>query len=309
MIYSNKTNCQVLSRIPVKPYCSDDLRRGLQIRPQEKALRFRYIQFNHLIVNYLIFDIDRPSAALAWEDANLPAPNIAVINPANQHAHLIYRMEKGVSKFPDSSMKALRYLAAVEAAYTARLGADLGYAGLIAKNPINAAWKTWNITDRQYELAELADYVELEKVRTNLKPESEIGNGRNCHIFDSGRYWAYKAVKNYRHEKTYQDFLNAVFLHLSGLNAQFPAPLPINEVLSTAKSIAGWTWKHDKEANKKFIARQTYKSGLGNNIKTKISNQKIAAAIELKQAGYSIYGIARELGISKRQAFYYFNEK
>ena len=301
------TNCQYLDKLPVKPYCCDDLKTGLKIRPLSTALKFRYIQLNHLVVNYLTFDIDRPGAALAWEDENVATPNIAVINKENQHAHLIYFLAAGVSKFPDSSLKALRYLAAIERAYTQKLQADFGYAGLIAKNPLNQFWQVWNIHNRKYDFAELADYVELEKVRTALKPEAEIGNGRNCYIFDSGRFWAYGAVRDFRHDKTYQDFIKAVYSHLQGLNALFQTPLQLNEVYSTAKSISKWTWRHDKEAYYKFIARQTYKSQVGNKVKSDLSNVKKEKAIDLKNAGYCDSKIAEMLKISRRQVYNYIN--
>ena len=301
-----------LQKLPKKPYCTNDLQSGLKIRPISTALKYRYIQLNHMVVNYLIFDVDRPGAALAAEDANVATPNLAVINKENPHAHLIYLLQTGVSRFPTSSLKALRYLAAVERAYTLRLGADFGYAGLITKNPLNPFWQTWNIHNNLFDLAEIADYVELEKVRTNTKPEVEIGFGRNVYLFDSGRYWAYEAVRTFRQDKTYQDFIKAVYSHLQSLNSLFTAPLPISEVLSTAKSIAKWTWTHDKEAYRKFIARQTYKGRLGGlasgESRALISNEKKQQAISLKNAGYSVLGIARELGISRRQAFYYFNE-
>ena len=298
-----------LSKLPVKPYCTDDLKTGLRIRPLSTALKYRYIQLNHMIVNYLIFDIDRPKGALAWEDPNVATPNLAVINKENQHAHLIYFLQTGVSKFENSSIKALRYLSSIERAYTLRLGADFGYAGLITKNPLNSFWTTWHIHDNLYDLAELADYVELEKVRTDPKPEAEIGVGRNVNLFDNGRFWAYGTVRDYRQDKNYQDFAKAVLSHLISLNSLFTAPLPANEIVSTAKSISKWTWQHDKEAYYKFIARQAYKGRLSGRSRALISNERQEQAIALKDAGYSIYGIARELGISRRQAFYYFNEK
>jgi hypothetical protein len=296
-----------LKKLPRKPYCTDDLKTGLKIRPLSTALKFRYIQLNYLVVNYLTFDIDRPEAALAWEDANVATPNVVVINKENQYAHLIYLLESGVSKFENSSIKALRYLAAVERAYTLKLSADIAYAGLITKNPLNSFWTTWHIHDNLYDLAELADYVELEKVRTCTKPENQIGNGRNCYIFDGGRYWAYEAVRTFRHDKTYQDFAKAVYSHLISLNSLFLNPLPLNEVISTAKSIAKWTWQHDKEAYCKFINRQAYKGRLSGQSRALISNERQEQAIALKNAGYSITGIARTLDITRQQVYSYFN--
>ena len=309
MIYSNMTNCQYLDKLPVKPYCCDDLKTGLKIRPLKTALRYRYIQLNHMVVNYLIFDVDRPSAALAAEDANVATPNLAVINKENQHAHLIYFLAAGVSKFPDSSLKALRYLAAVETAYTLKLQADFGYAGLITKNPLNPFWQTWNVHNNLYELAELADYVDLPKAEKVEKEIIRTGVGRNVDLFDNGRFWAYGAIRNFRKDKTYQDFLNAVLSHLQGLNSLFAAPLPLNEVYSTAKSISKWTWTHDKEAYNKFIARQKYKSQVGNKVKSDLSNVKKQQAIDLKNAGYCNTKIAEILGIKRLQVYRYFNEK
>ncbi len=304
MIYSNMTNCQYLNKLPVKPYCCDDLKTGLKIRPLSTALKFRYIQLNHLVVNYLTFDIDRPGAALAHEDANVAAPNLIVINKENQHAHLIYKLEKGVSKFPDSSLKALRYLAAVEAAYTLKLGADFGYAGLIAKNPINPFWQTWYVHNNLYTLDELADYVELEKVRT-CKQEVEIGVGRNVYIFDSGRFWAYETVRDYRHDKTYQEFTKAVYSHLASLNSLFINPLPLNEVISTAKSISKWTWQHF--THEAFSSIQSKRGIMSGEKRALISNEKKQQAIDLKNAGYCNTKIAEILKISRRQVYNYIN--
>ncbi|EQD70364.1 replication protein, partial [mine drainage metagenome] len=64
-----------IEQLPRRPYCSDDLTYGLQIRPRETAVKKRLIQINPPgICRFLIFDIDRIGAALAWEDASLPEP-------------------------------------------------------------------------------------------------------------------------------------------------------------------------------------------------------------------------------------------
>lgn len=292
----------VLDKLPRKPYCCDNLASGLIIRSQKIALKYRYIQLNHMIVNYLIFDIDRPKGALAWEDANVATPNLAVINKKNQHAHLIYFLAAGVPKFPNSSLKALRYLAAVEAAYTKRLGADFGYAGLIAKNPLNPFWKTWNIHGNKYDLSELADYVDL-PIAGEIE-NIQTGIGRNCDLFENGRKWAYKAVRDFR-EDNYQNFLSAAYNQLLGFNNNFLSPLPSNEVFSTAKSISKWTWRHDKEAYDKFIARQKFKSGLASEVRIDKSMKRAKLAIKLKQEGYSAVTIAKAMGLSVRQVYNY----
>lgn len=297
----------LFNKLPRKPYCANDLRAGLKIRPLKTALKFRYIQFNHLIINSLIFDVDRPGAALAWEDGNVATPNIVVVNNKNQHSHLIYFLARGVTKFPTSSLKALKYLAAVEYAYTTRLKADAGYSGLIAKNPLSSFWLTWNIHERLYDLSELADYVDLKAVsEKEQKEQIRSGVGRNVDLFENGRKWAYEAVRDFRH-KTYNDFFSAVFSNLKGLNGMFLSPLQANEVISTAKSIARWTWRRDGAAHSEFLARQDYKRSKGHIISCKRSESRKAEAGGLKNAGFSNAGIARALGISRCQVYRYFN--
>ncbi|MHB1681166.1 MAG: replication initiation protein [bacterium] len=53
---------------------------------------------NATFYRFLVFDVDKPKAALSFESANLPEPNIVVINPKNTHAHLLYYLENPVCK-------------------------------------------------------------------------------------------------------------------------------------------------------------------------------------------------------------------
>ena len=294
-----------LKKLPRKPYCCDVFVSGLKIRPTRTALTFKYVQFNHLVQNFLIFDVDRAGAALAWEEGSVAAPNLAVINRENQHAHLFYFLRVGVSKFPTSRIKALRYLSTIEASYAARLGADFSYAGLISKNPLNPFWLLWQIHNNLYDLDELADYIDFKN--TTTQKQIKTGVGRNVDLFENGRKWAYEAVRGFRQGKTYNDFFSAVFSHLNALNSLFFSPLPVNEVISTAKSIGRWTWQKDKQAEQAFLRRQNQKSITGNKIKSDIAYIKKQQAIKLKNEGLSDTGIARTLGISRMQVYRYFN--
>ncbi|EQD70371.1 Plasmid replicase, bacterial, partial [mine drainage metagenome] len=65
----------IAEHLPRRPYCSDDLVYGLQIRPRETALKKKLIQLNPPgICRFLVFDIDRVGASLEWENASLPEP-------------------------------------------------------------------------------------------------------------------------------------------------------------------------------------------------------------------------------------------
>jgi len=181
------------SRWPRKPYCSDDLEQGLCIRSLASAIKRPYIQANppHLRV-WSIFDVDRPGAAVLWEDQGLPPPSWAAVNRENGHAHLVWGLSVPVLvDSPDLRQAPMRYLCAVESAFRARLQADQGYSGLITKNPVHPLWKTLRGPQLGYELGDLADWVDLPKHIPKRKPE-EVGLGRNVTVFDWLRLYAYR---------------------------------------------------------------------------------------------------------------------
>ena len=88
---------------------------GLRISGKGRALLARYIQQNQPHAQFwLVFDVDREGAAIDWSDRNAPAP--------------------------DSSVKALKYAAAIERSLCEKLRADVNYSGLICKNPFHLEW-------------------------------------------------------------------------------------------------------------------------------------------------------------------------
>ncbi|WP_425536048.1 replication initiation protein, partial [Escherichia coli] len=118
--------------LPHRPYHTDDLAFGLRISGKGRALLARYIQQNQPHAQFwLVFDVDREGAAIDWSDRNAPAPNITVKNPVNGHAHLLYALNIAVRTAPDSSVKALKYAAAIERSLCEKLCADVNYSGLI----------------------------------------------------------------------------------------------------------------------------------------------------------------------------------
>lgn len=229
------------ARLPRRPYCSEDLSRGLVIRSAATALRHRHLQPNApLEAAWLVFDLDYPGAAFAWEKANLPPPTLTVSNPENGHAHLFYGLTTPVGMSDAARDAPIRYAAAVQAAFLAKLFADPGYAGLIAKNPFHDAWRAlW--VQHLYDLCELADYVDLPKSRAQ---RDALGLGRNCMLFDELRAWAYRWVREYKRNNAAVDqWHRAVLGQAENLNV-FTVPLPFNEVKGVARSIAKWTWRN-----------------------------------------------------------------
>lgn len=249
------------AKLPHKPYCSFGKGKQTFIRSKSHAVHFPLIQVNppHLI-NYLIFDIDASDAYLRFFDADLPVPNWISKNSKNGHCHICYSLKTPVFKSQSARMKPLRYLAAIEYSYAKKLGADLNYTGLLTKNPLDKDWQTTFLNPFDYELTELADYVDLQTQPIANKEVS--GFGRNCMMFDIVRFWAYKAIREHL-GSGYDGWYAEVLKEAINANTAFLSPLPYSEVKSTAKSVARWVWRNHAEAHAKFIERQAIKGRKG----------------------------------------------
>lgn len=233
------------NRLPRRPYCSNDLASGLLVRPAVTALLHRHIQPNApLEAAWLVFDLDYPGAALSWEKANLPPPTMTVVNPQNAHAHVFYGLVAPVCLSDAARNAPIRYAAALQAAFVAKLCADPGYAGLIAKNPLHNAWRVLTVP-KLYDLGELAEYVDLPK---RLPKRAEFGLGRNCTLFDTLRGWAYQWVREYKRNGASREQWQAAVLGQAQILNDFPKRLAFSEVKGMAKSVARWTWSRFSDA-------------------------------------------------------------
>lgn len=283
--------------LPHKPYCSDDLAYGLIIRGKTSALSRSHIQYNPpATVAWLIFDVDREDASLAWEDANLPPPAWVAVNPKNGHAHIAYGIIDPVCRTELARHAPLRYLMAIEQAYQRKMGADRGFASLITKNPLNPAWRVWYpiIDGGIYTLDELADYVELEKIdrRKNIDP---YGLGRNCIAFDQLRTWAYSAVRDYWRPGGELEFGAAAEARAIELNI-FDSPLPYSEIRATAKSVSRWTWRHFTPS--KWRETQSNRGKRSGEVRAAKSKQLALQAHRMREQGMRQREIADKLCLS-----------
>jgi hypothetical protein len=267
--------------LPNRPYCADDYKHGLIVRGRETALLHRHIQPNaRHMMSWLIFDIDRPGAAWAWEHANLPPPTITVINPENAHAHLFYGLNTPVVTSELGRSAPIRYAAAIHSAFSLAMGADPAYTGLMAKNPLHNQWRTiW--TPVLYDLGELAEYVDLIKARQAVQSS---GVGRNVTLFDQVRAWAYRWVLEFQSKNVSScDWRNAVLSQAEQLNT-FDPPLPHSEVRSIGRSVAKWTWQHFNM--QKFRAIQSARGKRGGRPKTTTANGEPWKVLGISKATY-----------------------
>ena len=251
------------AKLPHKPYCSDDLGYGVIIRPKKTAILKQYIQYNPpCLITSLVFDIDRSDAFFAWSDANLPTPTWIAKNRLNGHAHVGYMLATPVCTTHRARQNVIEYLAKIEQAYSLALDADRGYTGLITKNPCHSTWENHIFDVQPHELGYLADFVDLKELKTDLKEVS--GLGRNCAMFDTVRFWAYKAIRAYL-SGGFDKWHSEVIEQAKNANDAFIQPLPYSEVKATAKSIARWVWRNHAVAHAKFIERQAMKGRMGDS--------------------------------------------
>jgi len=262
--------------LPHKPYCTDSLPAGLVVRAKMDAITKRYIQPNGPTHMYwLPFDVDRTTASYDWDDRHCPPPNIVVVNPDNGHAHLLYGLEVPVRKAPDAQLKPLRYAAAVEWALCKKLDADIGYAGLIVKNPLHKDWLVSCPQDEPYSLGWLSDWVDLARVDYRKRP-ADYGLGRNVTVFNSLRHWAYRAVL--QDWQSYDDWFEACLTRAHSYNT-FPSPLPDSEIRATAKSVAKFCWTYFDKAT--FSAIQSYRGKRGGVKSGDVRREKQHEKIEI----------------------------
>ena len=281
--------------LPDKPYCSDDLKTGLLVRPREMALAKKYIQLNppHQRV-FLTFDLDYRTWAYVADDCNLPQPIWCVGNPKNGHAHLIYVLNKPVYTTSAAHLEPLKYLTAIEAGMRQKLGADPMYSGLISKNPwCKKWWMVYNTSKILYDLAYLADYVDL-STRSMKPPREEVaGLGRNCAVFENVRIWSYREIRKCwgSRKERYTDWVRTVMYRCQEENSKFSEPLEQRELCGIAKSIARWTWKRMKPDG--------FSDWQSANVSRRWNSQR-EQGLDLLRSGMTTLEVSDALGVSQR---------
>ncbi|KNN02148.1 plasmid replication protein, partial [Salmonella enterica subsp. enterica serovar Hadar] len=142
---------------------------------------------------------------------------------------------------PDASVKALKYAAAVERSLCEKLCADVNYSGLICKNPFHLEWLVMEWREEAYTLDELADYLDL-SASARRSIDKHYGMGRNCHLFEMTRKWAYRAIR--QGWPAFSQWLDAVIQRVEMYNASLPVPLSPAECRAIGKSIAKYTHRN-----------------------------------------------------------------
>lgn len=299
-------------RAPHRPYCTDDLAAGLSIRSKQDALKRRYVQHNPPSqLAWIVLDVDHPGAIeLAVQNGPTPEPNMAVYNPTNGHAHVFYALNAPVTTSANGRHGPIRYAAAIEAALKRLYEADNGYVGLISKNPTHQSWKTNALRAEPYDLAELAEWLDISSDTKLTRPAKRTGLGRNCTLFDTARKWAYRAVLQHRIAGNADTFCDAVLTTCLRINSAFSPALPLSEVRATAKSISKWTWRHytgrksDAQWAQYVTATHTpeiqaKRGRAGGKAKGLRNAEKRSEAVLMRAKGMTQTAISEALGVSQ----------
>lgn len=279
---------------PKRPRCANEPQYDHRIRTAAKAKGYRLVQPNTAgLMTWLCFDIDRPAAAMDWQDVIAPPPNLVCQNPDNGHAHLLYQLETPVCISVNGRDKPIRYAEAVEEGLRSVLRGDRGYGGNLVKNPLCGFWRVSSWSNEAYSLEELADYVDLIPRIKRRDPDHFAGLGRNCETFDRLRTLAYRQVKEFWRPGGDVAFSDWCLRAAVQIQTDFVEPLPAKEVQTIAKSVARWCWKRFNPAEFRQIqsARGRRK---GADTKAKLLPQ----VIEMRAQGHSLRVIGDTLGIN-----------
>jgi hypothetical protein len=228
--------------------CSDN-KTAMRVRPREHAIRYPYMQVNRKDrVSWLIFDLDHANS-LIWDDAGLPPPNLIVRNRHSGSCHLYYAIIP-VCTSDSARDKPIRYMKAIYKAFVDRLKADPEYhGGPVAKTPGHPWWHTRELHSNVYELADLAECVELEPTTPWGKgPDLDaVSHSRHCMLFENLRFFAYSIVNHEREHGSYEHFVQRLTAHAHNSNqfrgrGAFCDDLPLSSIRSTVRSVGRWTW-------------------------------------------------------------------
>ena len=310
-------------------YCTDDYRDGGIQMAKDFAIKKNYIQVNTTTYQQAILldhDDECFMSDLWYEHSHLPVPNIVIANKENGRAHSITLLRSPVPKTEKSHRHPIAYCKAVECNRTADFNADPYYNHIWVKNPFSDAYRVHVLRDEPYDLGELADKHDLDLKRYTAKELRAMGSlakkrtesegmflGRNCHLFDMVRHWAYQEIRNYRGTDL-ELWRSAVMQETMVQNATLNNPLDFNELKGIAKSIARWVWNKDGEAQARFSAVQAHRGKLGDSspggkARSAQFDDKREQAKALHMQGMKKTKIAEFLGVSRMAVHRWLNEK
>lgn len=296
---STQVNSLFEKMLPGGINCVNDKQYHLaEVLPKRKALKCDYINANPInSVNIITLDIDRDTDPFDLS----PSPNLVVYNKSNCRAHAHYFLETPVHANENSSKAAKAFYNAVHGGLIKHLGADPAYNHTFTKNPFSNKFRPYALHTRPWSLEHLTEYVKPVN-KTIIKPNEAVALGRNCHIFDTAREWAYIAIREYKNQ-SFEHFHNAMLFKCNELNMSIFVPLGTAETAHIAKSIAKWVWANRLELTS-FSKQRARAKKLG-VIRRDTMASKQSEALNLLSQGLTVPQIAMKLSVHERTIWRY----
>ncbi|MEZ0494639.1 replication initiation protein [Kineococcus sp. TBRC 1896] len=228
---------------PRRPLATDDLTLGCWRQSREQALERLYVEHSpKALLSMLVVDVDHPDTlmrAIGLPRAH-PEPSW-VAEGLSGRGHVGWVLSAPVCRTDAARPEPLEFAARVQEGLRRAVDGDPGYAGLLTKNPTHDGWyPTWGRAEA-YELRDLARGLgDLFPRALPKRAAEQTGLGRNVHLFDTLRLWAYRARYRYTDR---QEWEQTVLAYALNVNTEFVVPLGVPEVSDTAQSVARWVWR------------------------------------------------------------------
>ena len=269
--------------LPAKPHVLYNKSKSAICSKHSPAFRkYSHTQLNHINSRgSLAYDIDR--SVNVYEmccDLNLPLPNFYIQNKDNGKAHLLYILQTPVHLNPNSSTRPIKWCAAIERAYTEKLGADMQYTGYMSKNALHEQYRVKVLTNQAYSLSAL--WQPVSDVSFDCRrPVADSGIGRNVYIFNALRRWAYSLKKRNDIFHSEQEFVEIVKNYADALNDQPEKPLSPNELRHIAKSVGTWVYR-------KYDGTMSGKGTMSDEEFSALQSKRAKRGVELADTGIAL---------------------
>lgn len=233
------------------------------------AIRRRYLEHSpQALQGMLVVDVDHPDTLLRALSRPLthPEPSWVAESPSGR-GHVGWVLQAPVCRTDAARPGPILLAARIEEGLRRSLDGDVGYAGLLTKNPTHPSWVTTWCRDEPYDLAELARDLVTDAPgglpHLPRRTAARTGLGRNVALFDELRAWSYSAWRRYEDRTEWREVVLAMALNV---NVAFAVPLDEAEVGQVARSVAEWVWRRFSADG--FRASQVRKGRKGGSANT-----------------------------------------
>ena len=246
--------------LPQKTLCSNS--KAIEGEKRKySAIYSRYIRINtDDCIHAIVFDLDYPGAAFAYEKHGLALFSFAVVNTVNAHCHGIYMIKPVYLKKMPTKLKWL--MKRVPELLKDALSADRAITRhkQLVKNPFHKGWELAG-SGKAYTLTDLLESIPCnlwrERKKRNSNKRAINKDSRNVMLFNLGRLYAYRIVKECATIDNLHTWI-LDYLHACNRNElleHFTLALPQSEVRTITRSITRWVWARRDNFRKKGLKR------------------------------------------------------